>query len=112
MTVSVSSGESRCATRLMAASGSFEFLKIPKLMAMAHIRRPSGPPGCGRARWLASASSFFLRSAASGALATAFSSAYVMLGPLEVCAMFLAMKFSLLPEPVQVSVSGGWRPSL
>ena len=35
-----------------------------------------------------------------------------MLGPLEVWAMFLAMKFSLLPEPVQVSVSAGCRLSL
>jgi hypothetical protein len=60
---------------------------------------------------LASASSFFLRSAASVAFATAFSRANVMLGPLEVCAMFFAMKFSLLPDPVHVSVSAGWTPS-
>src|SRR2546426_10255316 len=96
----------------MAASGSRLFLKMPKLMAIAHMRRASGPAGCGSATWLASASSFFLRSAASVALATAFSIANVMLGPLDVCAMFLAMKFSLLPEPVHVSVSAGWMPSL
>src|SRR6266446_2070230 len=70
------------------------------------------PAGCGSARWFASASSFFLRSAASVALATAFSIANVMLGPLEVCAMLCAMKFSLFPEPVHVSVSAGWMPSL
>src|SRR5215470_10215172 len=96
----------------MAASGSLVLLKTPKLMAMAHMRRPSGPPGCGKARWLASASSRVLRSLASVALATAFSMAKVMDGPLEVWAMFLAMKFSLLPEPVHVSVSAGWSPSL
>ena len=84
---------------------------MPKLIAMAHIRRPSGPARCGSATWLASASSLCLRSLASVALASAFSSANVMLGPFEVCAMFLAMKFSLLPEPVQVRVSAGWMPS-
>ena len=112
MTITVSSGERRWAMRLMAASGSLLLLKMPKLMAMAHMRRPSGPAGCGRATWLASASSFSLRSLASVALASAFSRAKVMLGPLEVCAMFLAMKFSLLPEPVHVRVSAGWMPSL
>ena len=79
---------------------------------MACMRRPSGPPGCGSATWLASASSRVFFSLASVALASAFSRAKVMLGPLEVCAMFLAMKFSLLPEPVQVSVSAGCRLSL
>ena len=98
--------------RLIAASGSLLVLKMPKLIAMAHMRRPSGPAGCGRATWLASASSCAFFSLASVALASAFSSAKVMLGPLEVWAMFLAMKFSLLPEPVQVSVSAGWMPSL
>src|SRR6266481_434984 len=67
----------------MAASGSFAVLKMPKLIAMAHIRRPSGPAGCGSARWLASASSRALRSFASVALATAFSIAKVMDGPVE-----------------------------
>src|SRR4029453_13030095 len=96
MRATVSSGESRWAMRLIAASGSLLFLKMPMLIAMAHIRRPSGPAGGGSAPWLASA----------------FSSANVMLGPFDVWAMFLAMKFSLLPDPVQVRVSGGWRPSL
>src|SRR5207247_1244592 len=88
-------------------SGSLLFLKMLKLIAIAHMRRASGPAGCGRARWLASASSFFLRSAASVALATAFSIAKVMLGPLEVCAMLCAMKFPLLPEPVEAHVPEG-----
>ena len=96
----------------MAASGSLLFLKMPMLMQIECMRRPSGPPRWGSATWLASASSLALRSLASVALASAFSSANVMLGPLEVCATFLAMKFSLLPEPVQVSVSAGCRPSL
>ena len=112
MTDTVSSGESMCAIRLIAASGSLLLLKMPKLIAMAHMRRPSGPAGWGSAMWLAIASSRVFRSLASVALASAFSSAKVMLGPFEVCAMFLAMKFSLLPEPVQVSVSAGWMPSL
>src|SRR5258705_12101685 len=112
MTATVSSGDSRWAIRLMAASGFVLVLQIAKLIAMAHMRRPSGPAGCGRATWLASASSLAFLSLASVALASAFSSAKVMLGPLEVWAMFLAMKFSLLPEPVQVSVSAGWIPSL
>src|SRR4030095_5218782 len=50
ITRSVSSGDSMWATRLMDASGSLLFLKTPKLIAMAHIRRPSGPPGWGSAR--------------------------------------------------------------
>jgi len=45
-------------------------------------------------------------------LASAFSIANVIDGPFDVWAMFLAMKFSLLPEPVHVSVSAGWMPSL
>jgi hypothetical protein len=61
---------------------------------------------------LASASSRSFFSLASVALASAFSSAKVMLGPFDVWAMFLAMKFSLFPEPVQVRQSGGWRLSL
>ena len=91
----------------MAASGSLAFLKMPKLIAIAHMRRASGPAKCGSATWLASASSFSLRSLASVAFASAFSRAKVMLGPLEVWAMFFAMKFSLFPEPVHVSVSAG-----
>ncbi len=35
--------------RLIAASGSLLFLKTPMLMAMACMRRPSGPAGCGSA---------------------------------------------------------------
>ena len=98
--------------RLIAASGSLLFLNTPMLIAIAHMRRPSGPPRCGSATWFASAASFFFLSAASVAFATAFSIANVMLGPFDVCAMFFAMKFSLLPDPVHVSVSAGWRPSL
>ena len=73
MTRTVSAGESRWAMRLMAASGSLLFLKMPKLMQMACMRRPSGPAGCGSATWLASASSRVFFSLASVALATAFS---------------------------------------
>src|SRR2546422_11639952 len=91
----------------MAASGSLLFLKMLKLIAIAHMRRASGPAGCGRARGVASASSFFLRSAASVALAPAFSIAKGMLGPLEGCAMLRAVKFSLLPQPGPVSVAAG-----
>jgi hypothetical protein len=57
ITRSVSSGDRRWAMRLIDASGSLLFLNTPKLMAMACIRRPSGPPGWGSATWLASAAS-------------------------------------------------------
>src|SRR5437879_12291116 len=97
--------------RLIAASGSLAVLNTPKLSASPQQRRPSGPAGCGSATWLASASSRIFLSLASVALASAFSIANVMLGPFDVCAIFLEMKAAFVLEPVHDRVAAGGRPA-
>ena len=83
-------------------------LKMPKLIAMAQhaaaVRSARVRQGhvVGE-RLLAHLLALWRRSP----WRSAFSRANVMLGPLEVCAMFLAMKFSLFCEPVHVSGVGG-----